>query len=68
MIRNSQVAADLGYLHLPRSFMTENERWQDLKILGPADPNAPQGAADSLESIIDLLPHVVDLLHGRTEH
>jgi ribonuclease J len=30
MIRNSQVAADLGYLRLPRSFMTENERWQDL--------------------------------------
>ncbi|MSP38393.1 MAG: ribonuclease J [Deltaproteobacteria bacterium] len=33
MIRNSQVAADLGYLHLPRNFMTESERWQDL----PAD-------------------------------
>jgi ribonuclease J len=33
MIRNSQVAADLGYLRLPRSFMTENEGWQDL----PAD-------------------------------
>jgi len=33
MIRNSQVAADLGYLHLPRSFMTESERWHDL----PAD-------------------------------
>jgi ribonuclease J len=30
MIRNSQVAADLGYLHLPRSFITENERWQEL--------------------------------------
>jgi len=30
MIRNSQVAADLGYLHLPRSFMTESERWHDL--------------------------------------
>ena len=30
MIRNSQVASELGYLHLPRSFMTENERWQDL--------------------------------------
>jgi ribonuclease J len=33
MIRNSQVAADLGYLNLPRSFMTESERWHDL----PAD-------------------------------
>ena len=30
MVRNSQVAADLGYLRLPRSFMTENDHWQDL--------------------------------------
>ena len=30
MIRNSQVASDLGYLHLPRSFMTESERWHEL--------------------------------------
>src|ERR687895_501783 len=30
MVRNSQVAADLGYLRIPRSFMTENDRWQDL--------------------------------------
>jgi ribonuclease J len=30
MIRNSQVAAELGYLNLPRNFMTENERWHDL--------------------------------------
>jgi ribonuclease J len=30
MIRNSQVASELGYLHLPRTFMTENERWHDL--------------------------------------
>ncbi len=33
MIRNSQVAAELGYINLPRDFMTENERWRDL----PAD-------------------------------
>ena len=33
MIRNSQVAAELGYLSLPRSFMTESERWHDF----PAD-------------------------------
>lgn len=30
MIRNSQVAGDLGYLHLPRNFMTESERWHEL--------------------------------------
>jgi ribonuclease J len=30
MIRNSQVASDLGYLRLPPGFMTESERWQDL--------------------------------------
>jgi ribonuclease J len=30
MVRNSQVAADLGYLRVPRSFMTENDPWQDL--------------------------------------
>ncbi|HWO40645.1 MAG TPA: ribonuclease J [Candidatus Eisenbacteria bacterium] len=30
MIRNVQVAAELGYLRLPRHILTENERWQDL--------------------------------------
>lgn len=30
MIRNSQIASDLGYLRLPRNFMTESERWHDL--------------------------------------
>jgi ribonuclease J len=30
MIRNSQIASELGYLRLPRSFMTENERWREL--------------------------------------
>jgi len=30
MIRNSQVASELGYLRLPRNFMTESERWHEL--------------------------------------
>jgi ribonuclease J len=32
MIRNSQIASELGYLRLPKSFMTENESWQDLPV------------------------------------
>jgi molybdenum cofactor synthesis domain-containing protein len=31
-------------------------------------PGSPRGASESLASIIELLPHAIDLLRGRTEH
>jgi molybdopterin adenylyltransferase len=31
-------------------------------------PGSPRGALESLNAVADLIPHVVDLLHGRTEH
>lgn len=31
-------------------------------------PGSPRGAVDSLNAVADLIPHAVDLLHGRTEH
>ncbi|HBY64371.1 MAG TPA: molybdenum cofactor biosynthesis protein [Solibacterales bacterium] len=31
-------------------------------------PGSPKGAIESLDAILDLAPHVVDLLHGRTSH
>ncbi|HTB10489.1 MAG TPA: MogA/MoaB family molybdenum cofactor biosynthesis protein [Bryobacteraceae bacterium] len=31
-------------------------------------PGSPRGAVDSLDAVAGLIPHVVDLLHGRTEH
>jgi len=30
MIRNCEVAADLGYLHMPRGFMNDSDKWQGL--------------------------------------
>lgn len=31
-------------------------------------PGSPRGALESLNAVCGLIPHVVDLLHGRTEH
>lgn len=31
-------------------------------------PGSPVGATESLLAILDLLPHAIDLLHGKTEH
>jgi molybdopterin adenylyltransferase len=31
-------------------------------------PGSPTGAVESLEAIADLIPHMIDLLSGRTEH
>jgi molybdopterin adenylyltransferase len=31
-------------------------------------PGSPRGAVESLDAILELVPHVLDLLHGRTAH
>ena len=31
-------------------------------------PGSPRGAVESLDAVAALIPHAVDLLHGRTEH
>ena len=31
-------------------------------------PGSPKGACESLDSVLHLLPHIIDLLRGNTEH
>ncbi len=31
-------------------------------------PGSPRGAGDSLESVVELLPHIADLIRGKTRH
>jgi molybdopterin adenylyltransferase len=31
-------------------------------------PGSPTGAVESLEAVMDLIPHALDLLNGKTEH
>ncbi len=31
-------------------------------------PGSPRGAVESLDAIVDVLPHALELLRGETEH
>jgi molybdopterin adenylyltransferase len=57
-----------GLQHTPNAILSRGVcgvRGQTLILNLPGSPN---GAMQSLQSVIDILPHAVDLLGGKTEH
>ena len=66
-----------GFGELMRSEGLKSTRFAPLSRGGAATrgsalivmlPGSPRGAVESLNAVSGLIPHVVDLLHGRTEH
>ncbi len=66
-----------GFGELMRAEGLKNTRFAPLSRGGGATrgttlilnlPGSPKGAVESLMAVAHLVPHVVDLLHGRTEH
>ena len=57
-----------GLQHTPNAILSRGVcgvRGQTLILNLPGSPN---GAVQSLQSVVDILPHAVDLLAGKTEH
>ena len=57
-----------GLQHTPYAILSRGlcgVRGQSLILNLPGSPN---GAAQSLQSVIDVLPHAIDLLAGKTGH
>ena len=66
-----------GFGELMRAEGLKSTKWAPLSRGGAATrgsalilmlPGSPRGAVESLNAVSHLVPHAVDLLHGRTEH
>lgn len=57
-----------GAKHTLRAALSRSGAYTRGEVLILTFPGSPKGALESLEAVAALIPHAVDLLHGRTEH
>lgn len=64
----SEIMRAEGLKHTPLAVLSRGLCGTRGKTLILNVPGSPKGAVQSLEAVIHLLPHMIDLLHGRTGH
>jgi molybdenum cofactor synthesis domain-containing protein len=57
-----------GRQSTPRAVLSRGVAGTRGRVLIVNFPGSPQAAVESLDAIVELVPHVLDLLSGRTEH
>lgn len=57
-----------GLESTPKAILSRSVAGTRKKTLIVNLPGSPKAAVESLNAIVNVVPHVVDLLHGRTEH
>jgi len=57
-----------GLRHTRRAVLSRSVAGTRARSLIVNLPGSPRGAVESLDAILDLVPHIVELLQGRTAH
>jgi molybdenum cofactor synthesis domain-containing protein len=63
-----EVMRSRGREHTPLAALSRAIAGTRGKVLIVNLPGSPKGAVQSLDAIVELVPHVLELLRGRTEH
>jgi molybdopterin adenylyltransferase len=57
-----------GLKHTPRAVLSRAVCGTRRRTMILNLPGSPKGAVESLDAVAHLIPHIVELLHGHTEH
>lgn len=63
-----EVMRAKGLASTPMAALSRSSGYTRKSVLILTFPGSPRGAVESLEAVAGLIPHAVQLLHGKTEH